>query len=85
MAGPFDGARLSTRLELPCFWTNGKRCYRAPGKGRELYRAMGEAAMGRASRFRYIGHTHELCGCGVVRKKVGPCPMCGARAVTNRA
>lgn len=36
--GPHDGAELNTRLPNTFLFTDGKRCYRAPGRGRSLYR-----------------------------------------------
>lgn len=35
--GPHDGAELNSRLPGVFLFTDGRRCYRRPGKGRSLY------------------------------------------------
>lgn len=81
--GPHDGLRLSTALGAAFLWTDGKRCFRAPGPDRALYeqQAMRRRDQGWRKIYRFVGLRIGLCPCGVFRQRGKPCSLCGSEAL----
>lgn len=75
VGGPHDGLRLRSGLGSVFLYTDGRRCFRAPARGRALYRAAPRFSM----RFVFVGFEFGLCKCGVFRRRHrGDCQVCGA-------
>jgi hypothetical protein len=61
-------------------WTDGKRSFNSPRKGRHLYRKA-RTGFNRLSPFvlLYAEHSYVLCRCGVYHsKEAEACSLCGA-------
>lgn len=77
VGGPFDGLTRSSALAATFLWHDGRKAWRAPGRGRSLYK-LTVKKRGQPDRYEYVENTTALCVCGAYRPKGSPCPLCGA-------
>jgi len=82
--GPHDGAEINTRLPGNLLFCDGKRCYRAPGKGRSLYAV---ERMGDVYSLWYVHNAYSICsGCRVFHSRYDDyCSLCGGALEPIRA
>lgn len=77
-SGPYDGITIHTTLTDEFLWIDGKRCYRAAGKKKALYRRMKRGRKLDEIIYEFVGLRVVLC-CGVYHKRgdARHCAVCG--------
>lgn len=76
IGGPLDGATLPASRAEEFIWTDGKKCYRAPARGRLLYKNLWTRD-DRAG-YLYAGYRWVRCSCGSYHQQAETCSLCGA-------
>lgn len=77
VGGPHDGLIRNSALATTFLWHDGRKSWRASGRGRSLYR-LTVKKRGQPDRYEFAGNTMVLCECGAYRPKDAACPLCGS-------